>query len=283
MPAHRLPDQSQPGRGVDQYFAGNSVERELGGYSGRHEHFSFTNARGLRIAGILFASGLETKPTVLYLHGNGGSKMEMLPLIRADFARNFNFCGIDFAGCGQSEGDRISYGVHEAADIESLVQYLRARHRVKDLHLWGRSMGAAAAILFCAGGRAAISSMVLDSPFAALEQVVSNVAAKERIPWIAVFLGMFFVKSKVADMLGFDIFGIDYAQTLGTYADIPILFGFSHSDQVVRPEDVHEVYSAYRGEKYLLEIKSNHSEERPKEFSFEALRFVHTKSKITKK
>jgi pimeloyl-ACP methyl ester carboxylesterase len=73
----------------------------------------------------------------------------MLPLIRADFAKNFNFCGIDFGGCGLSEGNTISYGINEADDIDAVVSYLRTKYRIIDLHLWGRSMGAVAAILYC--------------------------------------------------------------------------------------------------------------------------------------
>lgn len=104
--------------------------------------------------------------------------MEMLPIIRADFARNYNFCGIDFCGCGLSEGNTISYGVNEADDIAAVVDYLRTRYRVQDLHLWGRSMGAVAAILYCQNPQVPIISMVLDSPFPTLEQVIKNVADK---------------------------------------------------------------------------------------------------------
>lgn len=81
--------------------------------------------------------------------------------------------------------------------------------------------------------------MVLDSPFPSLEQVIYNVANKEYIPWIIVYFGMFFMKSKISDILGFDLFNINYARILSTYKDIPILFGFSHSDNVVKPENVY--------------------------------------------
>ena len=117
---------------------------------------------------MFFINSVDTRPTILYLHGNGGSKMEMLPIIRADFAKNYNFCGLDFCGCGQSEGDTISYGVNEVDDIEAVVKYLRQKYHIQDIHLWGRSMGAVAAILYCKRAPFPISSMVLDSPFPSL-------------------------------------------------------------------------------------------------------------------
>lgn len=53
--------------------------------------------------------------------------------------------------------------------------------------------------------------MVLDSPFPDLQRVISNVARKEGIPWLVVFLGMFFVKSRVNQTLGFDVFEVNYS------------------------------------------------------------------------
>ena len=91
---------------------------------------------------------------------------------------------------------------------------------------------------------------------------------------------MYFIKNRVTDILGFDVFGINYTEIISSYEDIPILFGFSKKDMVVPPNDVMEVYGGYYGEKRIFEIDSSHSEERPKEFTFEGLRFVSTKSKL---
>ena len=74
--------------------------------------------------------------------------MEMLPIVRADFGRNYNFCALDFCGCGLSEGDTISYGVNDVDDIDVVVKHLRRVFGISDIHLWGRSMGADAAILY---------------------------------------------------------------------------------------------------------------------------------------
>jgi hypothetical protein len=46
----------------------------------------------------------------MYLHGNGGSKLELLPIIRADTQKATNFCSFDFSGCGKSGGEYITYG-----------------------------------------------------------------------------------------------------------------------------------------------------------------------------
>lgn len=53
---------------------------------------------------------MTTGPTVLYLHGNGGTKLEILNLIKFSNEFNINLCSFDFSGCGNSEGEYLTYG-----------------------------------------------------------------------------------------------------------------------------------------------------------------------------
>lgn len=56
----------------------------------------------------------------------------------------------------------------ERDDLAIIVEYLRANRKVSTIGLWGRSMGAATALLH--GDRdPSIAGMVLDSPFASLK------------------------------------------------------------------------------------------------------------------
>lgn len=42
----------------------------------------------------------------MYLHGNGGHKMEAVQLLNP----SFNLIAFDFAACGKSEGQYLTYG-----------------------------------------------------------------------------------------------------------------------------------------------------------------------------
>ena len=53
---------------------------------------------------------------------------------------------MDFAGCGNSGGDYVSLGHHERWDALKLLQELRDRWGVREIIIWGRSMGAVTAI-----------------------------------------------------------------------------------------------------------------------------------------
>ena len=70
----------------------------------------------------------------------------------------------DFAGCGNSEGEFISLGWFERDDVAMIIDHLRTSRRVSTVALWGRSMGAATALLH-ADRDHSIAGLVLDSPF----------------------------------------------------------------------------------------------------------------------
>lgn len=80
------------------------------------------------------------------------------------------FC-FDFAGCGKSEGEFISLGWHERDDVNVIVNYLRKERKVNTVGLWGRSMGAATALLHSNRDHS-IAGLVLDSAFSDLKTLV---------------------------------------------------------------------------------------------------------------
>jgi alpha/beta superfamily hydrolase len=84
------------------------------------------------------------------------------------------FC-FDFAGCGKSEGEFISLGWHERDDVNVIVNYLRKERKVNTVGLWGRSMGAATALLHSSRDHS-IAGLVLDSAFSDLKTLVQELA-----------------------------------------------------------------------------------------------------------
>ena len=60
---------------------------------------------------------------------------------------NVTVVALDFAGSGLSEGEYISLGWYERDDVKVVTDYLRESGRTSTIGLWGRSMGAATALL----------------------------------------------------------------------------------------------------------------------------------------
>ena len=74
--------------------------------------------------------------------------MEGLYLV--DFVSNYDssLAVVDFAGAGMSDGEYTSFGWHESDQINCIVNYLHNKLGFESIGIWGKSMGAAASILF---------------------------------------------------------------------------------------------------------------------------------------
>ena len=62
----------------------NLVEREVRNRNIEYKLFNVNNSRGENLSCVIFIRNLRQCPTVMYLHGNGGSKLELLPILRSD-------------------------------------------------------------------------------------------------------------------------------------------------------------------------------------------------------
>jgi len=63
-------------------------------------------------------------------------------------------------------------GLNEAKDLSNVVKFLQEKFDVQKVSLWGRSMGAVTAVLYCARNWKNVRKMVLDSPFCSFRQLV---------------------------------------------------------------------------------------------------------------
>ncbi len=136
-------------------------------------------------------------PCIIYMHGNSSCRLEGFDLVPFILRSNMTLFCFDFAGCGQSEGEFISLGWHERDDVNVIVNYLREHRKVNTVGLWGRSMGAATALLH--GDRdPSIAGMVLDSAFSDLKVLVQELARTHtKVPSFLVSTAMSLIRGSV--------------------------------------------------------------------------------------
>lgn len=130
---------------------------------------------------------------LIYLHTHNGSKLEALPLIENILAQGINVCLFDFAGYGNSEGETVSLGCREIWDIECIIEHLKENFKQEKFILWGRSMGAVAALLYLSTKSILAHSKdknlarnrelnviggIYDSPFYSLEKLTLELGSK---------------------------------------------------------------------------------------------------------
>ena len=120
-------------------------------------------------------SSLADLPCVLYLHGNASCRLEALQVLKVVLELGCTLCCVDMAGSGLSEGEFVSLGHFEKFDAEAVLHELRSGGRSNGkVALWGRSMGAATALMCTAKLDPLVSCVIADSAFASLPMLVHD-------------------------------------------------------------------------------------------------------------
>mmetsp|Transcript_11879 Transcript_11879/g.10753 ORF Transcript_11879/g.10753 Transcript_11879/m.10753 type:complete len:545 (+) Transcript_11879:35-1669(+) len=222
-------------------------------------------------------------PCVIYMHGNSSSRLEALSQLSLVLHFGATLFAFDFAGSGKSEGEYVSLGAFEKDDLQVVIEYLRNTGTTSTIALWGRSMGAATALLH--GERdPSIAGMVLDSAFADLEMLAEELVDRGRqhglyAPGFVVSIAIRFIRSSVLKTAGFDIKELSPI----AHADkcfIPALFVAAENDTFVAPHHSRQIFEKYAGDKNLIIVDGDHNSHRPRFMQDSAAIFLETTLQI---
>jgi pimeloyl-ACP methyl ester carboxylesterase len=218
-------------------------------------------------------------PVVIYMHGNSSARLEVIPQLSYLLSLGVAVFSFDFAGSGKSDGEYVSLGYYEREDLSCIVAHLRSTNVVSTIALWGRSMGAATALMF--GDRdPSIACMILDSPFADLTQLCEEMVEKAReqgvvVPGIVASLAIRLIQSSVKKQAGFNIKNISPI----AHADkcfIPVLFIAGEHDDFIKKHHSEALHAKYAGDKNLIIVEGDHNSPRPKFLFDSATIFLQT-------
>lgn len=178
----------------------------------------------------------------------------------------------DFAGSGKSDGEYVSLGYYEREDLMCVIAHLRATNVVSTIALWGRSMGAATALMH--GDRdPSIACMILDSSFADLTMLAEEMVERGReqgiiVPNIVVSVALRMISNSVRKQANFNIKHISPI----AHADkcfIPALFVAGEHDDFISKRHSEMIHERYAGDKNLIVVEGDHNSPRPK-FMFDS-------------
>mmetsp|Transcript_29391 Transcript_29391/g.80750 ORF Transcript_29391/g.80750 Transcript_29391/m.80750 type:complete len:593 (-) Transcript_29391:2828-4606(-) len=218
-------------------------------------------------------------PAVIYLHGNSSGRTEVVPQC-LPFLLSLGVWVVtfDFAGSGMSDGEYVSLGYYEQDDLSCVTEHLRSSGSVSKIVLWGRSMGAATALLYATSRDASISGMILDSPFSDLTQLFNEMVEKARdegiaVPGLIASVALRMLRGSVKKQAGFnmkDVRPIANAENCW----IPALFVAGEKDDFVRPHHSKDISEKYAGKNNLLIVPGTHSTARPTSVFDSAVHFL---------
>ncbi len=132
---------------------------------------SLRTASGLRVSGWAMA-GQARAGVVLLLHGVRGDRRDMLGRARFLNALGHAVLLIDLPSHGESEGERISFGLREAEGVQAALAWVAERHPGERVGVIGVSLGAASLVL--SPPRPAPAAVVLESMYPTIEEAVSE-------------------------------------------------------------------------------------------------------------
>lgn len=210
----------------------------------------------------------------MILHGNSSCRLGGLEIVTHAIPAGFSVFALDFAGSGLSDGKYVSLGYHEQSDIATVVAYLRETGETSSICLWGRSMGAVAALLY-AQSDPQINAMVLDSPFSSLPRLATELVddGKLGVPKIAVKLVMRLIRRDIKNRAKFDMFKLKPIAKINK-CTIPAFFVVGSRDELVGPHHVTALYKLHNGPNQLFEFPGGHNSPRPNEFFAQATQFL---------
>lgn len=244
----------------------------LAGRSFERIDLQVVNPRGMRLECSWWrpaerANLPDQLPCVVYMHGNSSCRLEALSQLQLVLQMGLTLLSFDFAGCGLSEGENITLGYYEKDDLSAVIDSLRESGQVSTIALWGRSMGAATALLH--GHRdPSIAAMVLDSPFSSLEQLAREIVDRvplRRKPSVLVNAVLRFLRRSVLKKAGLDILRLRPIEHVHS-CFIPAVFVAGLGDQFIHPHHTSDIHDRYAGDKNLIMVDGDHNSRRPPYF-----------------
>jgi len=208
------------------------------------------------------AGDVDRRPIVVYCHGNSSCRVGALEAIPVLLPIGCAVCAFDFSGCGMSDGEYVSLGWNETEDLRCILSWLRNRWSARPIGVWGRSMGAATALLYMPQDTN-IVACVLDSPFANLSALVQEIA-EGFCCRIIVSACIQLVRCVIQQKAGFDICRVNPIDYVGK-SSVPALFLAGKWDAFVRPEHARDLHDRYLGDKELALFDGDHNSVRPRE------------------
>ena len=127
-----------------------------------------TAADGVHITAWV-AAPQGDKPVIVYFHGNGGSLRYAAARLRELIGAGIGLVALEYRGYGGNEDSPSESGL--IADGEAAYAYAAAHYPVKQIVLWGQSLGSGVAVAVAA--EKPVDRVILEAPFTSTAAVAS--------------------------------------------------------------------------------------------------------------
>lgn len=225
-------------------------------YPEKYTSFEINTNRGT-LAGWLLKTDSVKCGTILLFHGYNDQKSSMLTRAYQFLEMGYNVGLIDFMGSGDSSGNQVTIGYHEALDVIDTYNYFRNELQEENLILHGFSMGAIAVMKAYNDKPMNIKALILEAPYSTLETTIASrcdLFGIPKQPSAAIFTFWF---GAVNGFNGFSLEPIKYAEKI----DIPTLFLLGGNDPYISEKEGLSIYEAIASQRKAISLFKNSAHE----------------------
>jgi dipeptidyl aminopeptidase/acylaminoacyl peptidase len=190
---------------------------------------------GLKLKGWFLPSP-NSHQTVVVAHGYRNNRSQddvpALSLAKDIVSAGYNVLMFDFRNCGQSEGNKTSFGQYEVRDLLGAIDFVRQSPVIfQSIAVLGFSMGASTAIL-ASVKEPAIDAVIADSPFSDLGLLLNSK------------LGPFchLIRREVELLSGLNPWRVSTVKALESIVAKPLFIIHGNADQVIPVSHREEVF-----------------------------------------
>lgn len=214
------------------------------------EEVSFKNEEGLNLKGWFIPSSKQSDKTIMFLHGWGQNKGNLLSNTIFLREKGFNLFYFDFRGSGESAQGPSSIGYLETKDALSALDYLCSAKpkESKYIGIYGLSMGAAVAV-YTAAHRKEVQCIIAEACYYSYEKVVARWAYNhKKVPYFPLIpLILFFARKR----LGINPEDYSPKNNIKKLGKKPILIINGFLDTLALRHDARELFLAAQHPKQL--------------------------------
>ena len=204
------------------------------------------------------------RPVVIYLHGNSSSRIEGTKMALFLLNKGIDLFVFDFPGCGKSEGEYISLGYYEKEDVNTIVDFVEKFPGVGKIGIWGRSMGAATALMYSYQDKR-IKAQCIDSPFANFKDLAIKLCKQHiYIPEFVINTILYFLKKTIRKKNDLEIENLKPIE-FSKLSKTPAFFIHAMKDDLIPYEQTIKIYEEYSGIKSINITEGDHNTPRQKQ------------------